>query len=120
MLATRLPKRQFKALATTANPISVRPAGGGVDLTTLRRIVTATARKVKMGWTLDNLTEGIITQSQEWSNVNPLNSTWSAQRCWLEFCASFDIKANISDSTREGDDNRGFLGLSPYPKYPLD
>lgn len=97
MLATRRPKRQFSALATAANPISVRPAGGGIDLTTLRRIVTATSRRMKNGWTLDNLAEGIIVQAQEWSNVNSLNSTWSAQRCWLEFCASFEIEPNINE-----------------------
>ena len=97
MLSTRVPKRQFSALATTDNPISVRPAGGRVDTTLLKRIVTATSRRIQHGWTLDNLAEGIIVQAQEWSNVNSLNSTWSAQRCWLEFCASFEIEPIINE-----------------------
>ena len=97
MLSTRVPKRQFSALATADNPISVRPAGGRVDTTLLKRIVTATSRRIQHGWTLDNLAEGIIVQAQEWSNVNSLNSTWSAQRCWLEFCASFEIEPIINE-----------------------
>ena len=97
MLSTRVPKRQFGALATADNPISVRPAGGRVDTTLLKRIVTATSRRIQHGWTLDNLAEGIIVQAQEWSNVNSLNSTWSAQRCWLEFCVSFEIEPIINE-----------------------